>query len=472
MDVGRVLVVDDERSLRDVLEILISSKGHAVQTASSVESAQEKIRSEDFDLVVTDLRLEPDGDGMDVVLTAREQPDAPEVIVMTAYGTRDKALEAHSRGALFYLEKGPHLASDMSVLVAHAVEKRALKIENQTLRSTITGPNRFGGIVGKSSCMQDVFQVVKRVAPTRANILLIGESGTGKERLARVIHEQSSHSSGPFVPLNCGAIPENLIEAELFGYKQGAFTGAIADKVGLFHAAENGTIFLDEIGEMPLSLQPKLLRVLQERKAKPVGGVEEVDVNVRVVAATNRDLEAEIKAGRFREDLFFRLNVVEVNVPPLRDRFEDIPLLVNSFLQTFSVEYQRNISSISSDAMKLLLDFSYPGNVRQLENIVERAVALCIGNELNTDHLPNSMVLQTATESTKPIRVDSDLAFPEEGIDLDRVVEDLELKLIREALKRSNGVKTKAAELLGLSFRQFRYKLSKYNREIEKTGGV
>ena len=459
---GRVLVVDDERSLRDVLEVLISSKGHAVQTAPNVDEAIKKIRGQDFDLVITDLRLEPGGDGMDVVFAAREVADPPEVIVMTAFGTREKALEAHAKGALFYLEKGPHLAPDMSVLVAHAVEKRALKIENHHLRSALSGPNRLGGIVGKSSSMQDVFDIVERVSPTRANILVVGESGTGKERLARVIHEKSLFSNGPFVPLNCGAIPENLIEAELFGYVKGAFTGADTDKDGLFRSAENGTIFLDEIGEMPLSLQPKLLRVIQERKAKPVGGVQELEVNVRVIAATNRDLEAEIKAGRFREDLYFRLNVVEVNVPPLRERTEDIPILTNSFLQHFSKDYQREVSSISPEAMQQILSFSYPGNVRQLENIIERAVALCIGPQLTTDHLPKALSTKNESYPSRAIHVASTIDFPEAGVDLDAVVGHFESRLIREALVQSGGVKTKAAELLGLSFRQFRYKLSKY----------
>lgn len=431
-------------------------------TAANVEEARACLREHDFDLVVTDLRLEPGGDGMDVVHAARDLPDCPEVIVMTAFGTREKALEAQAKGALFYLEKGPHLASDMSVLVAHAIEKRALKIENQQLRTVLSGPHRMGGIVGKSAIMQELFGVVERIAPTRANILLVGESGTGKERLARIIHDKSSYAGGKFLPLNCGAIPENLMEAELFGYVKGAFTGADSDREGLFQAAKNGTIFLDEIGEMPMSLQPKLLRVLQERKTKAVGGVEEQDFNARVVAATNRDLEAEIKAGRFREDLFFRLNVIELPVPPLRSRTEDIPLLANSFLQHFAHEYQRPVGSIAPEAMDLILGFAFPGNVRQLENIIERAVALCIGSELTADHLPKALRLGRDDRPGRVLRVDEKVNFPDSGVDLDAVISDLESKLIEEALQKSGGVKTKAAELLGLSFRQFRYKLSKY----------
>ena len=469
---GRVLVVDDERSLRDVLEVLISSKGHAVTTAANVDEAQTCIRKDDFDLVITDLRLEPGGDGMDVVRAARDVSDCPEVIVMTAFGTREKALEAQAKGALFYLEKGPHLAAEMQVLVAHAIEKRALKIENEQLKIVLSGPHRLGGIVGKSASMQEVFDVVERIAPTRANILLVGESGTGKERLARIIHKKSTHSNGKFIPLNCGAIPENLIEAELFGYVKGAFTGADTDRRGLFQSAENGTIFLDEIGEMPLSLQPKLLRALQERKTKPVGGVEEQEFTARVIAATNRDLEAEIKAGRFREDLYFRLNVVELIVPPLRTRSEDIPLLANSFLQHYAAEYQRDVGSIAPEAMDLLLSFSYPGNVRQLENIIERAVALCIGNELTSDHLPKALRIDDEARPTRVLKVGQQVNFPDSGIDLDALIEDFEAKLIREALSKSGGVKTKAAELLGLSFRQFRYKLSKYpSQNIRPSGG-
>ena len=462
---GRVLVVDDEKSLRDVLEVLISSKGHAVLTAKNVGEAKTRLDSTDFDLVVTDLRLEPGGDGMDVVRHARSRRSPPEIIVMTAYGTRQKALQAQEYGALFYLEKGPHLATDMSVLVAQAVDKRKLQLENALLREQLLQRNRLEGVVGKSDAMKDVFELVERIAPTRANVLLVGESGTGKERIARAIHYHSNYAEGPFVPLNCGAIPENLIEAELFGHTKGAFTGADEAKPGMFEAAEAGTIFLDEIGELPLSLQPKLLRVLQERTVKPVGANVELEVDVRVLAATNRDLEAEVDAGRFREDLYFRLNVLQIDVPPLRERKEDLALLATTFLHRYSEEYHRDVDRISPAAMELLLGFMWPGNVRQLENVVERAVALSTGHVLDVAQLPKALRESEPLADDRRVKaLDLDTAFPEAGVDLEQMLEDLESKLILAALDSADGVKTKAAELLGLTFRQFRYKLGKNER--------
>lgn len=459
---GRVLVVDDEQSLRDVLEVIISSKGHRVFTARSVDEARKIVGAEDLDLVITDLRLEPRGDGIDVVRASRERPQPPEVIVMTAFGTREKALEAQKVGALFYLEKGPHLATDIGVLVDHAIEKRKLQIENESLRQVLVGRFRLEGIVGKSPAMKEVFDLVERVAPTKANVLLSGESGTGKERIARAIHFHSERRDGPFVPLNCGAVPENLIESELFGHVKGAFTGAETAKTGLFEAARGGTIFLDEIGELPMSLQPKLLRVLQERMIKPVGAVSELAVDARVVAATNKDLEAEVRAGRFREDLFFRLNVLQIDLPPLRSRREDIPLLAQTFLERYSKEYHRQVSSIDPEAMGKLLAFRYPGNVRQLENIIERGVALATGKVLTVAQLPREVVADDSMPRRSAPPPDASGTFPDEGIDLERTVESYEYSLIRQALEKAGGVKTRAAELLGVSFRQFRYKLAKY----------
>lgn len=447
-----------------MLEVLISTKGHAVRTAKNVDEARAALAAQDYDLVVTDLRLEPGGNGMDVVKAARSKESAPEVIVMTAFGTREKALQAHELGALFYLEKGPHLATDMSVLVAHAIEKRALKIENESLRTALLGRNSLAGIVGKSEAMQDVFDLVERIAPTHANVLIVGESGTGKERIARAIHFQSLNAQGPFVPLNCGAIPENLIESELFGHERGAFTGADFAKQGLFDAARDGTIFLDEIAELPINLQPKLLRVLQERKVKPVGATEEHEFDARVIAATNRDLEAEVKGGRFREDLYFRLNVLQLDLPPLRERREDIPLLARTFLKKYATEYGRDVEGIAPAAMELLLAFHYPGNVRQLENVMERAVALAMRGPVQLEHLPKALVEAEHSEPRRVMAVTADEPFPEEGVDLDALVEDFERKLIGRALDEAGGVKTRAAELLGLTFRQFRYKLSKYDR--------
>jgi two-component system response regulator PilR (NtrC family) len=469
--VGRVLVVDDEQSLRDVLEVLIAKAGHAVRTVRSVDEAKQIISSQELDLVITDLRLEPGGDGLDVVRAARALYTPPEVIVMTAYGTRDKALQAQKDGALFYIEKGPHLATDISVLTAQAIGKRRLEAENDVLRRALVTRYSLDEIVGKSEAMREVFELVERVAPTRANVLLSGESGTGKERIAKIIHHHSEFSAGPFVPLNCGAIPEALIEAELFGYVKGAFTGADTNRRGQFEAADGGTIFLDEIGELPISLQPKLLRVLQERKFKPVGATHEIDSTARVIAASNRDLEQEVRAGRFREDLYFRLNVLQINLPPLRERREDIPLLAQTFLLKYAHEYKRPVRTIDPAAMERLLAFAYPGNVRQLENIIERGVALAIGDVLSPNQLPKDLsgARHDSASERRAIAVGTTIAFPEEGVDLERLVEDFEYKLIEQALAKAGGVKTRAADLLGLTFRQFRYKLAKFDQLRDKS---
>jgi two-component system response regulator PilR (NtrC family) len=461
---GRVLVVDDEPGIREAIEALVAARGHAVVTARALVEGLEQLRKSSFDLVITDLRLSPTDDGMEVVRAARSADPPPEVIVMTAFGNREKAQSAVAEGASFYIEKGPHLATDLDVLVGHAVTKRQLQQENAQLRREIIQRNTVGGIIGRSDAMREVIDVVERVAELKVTVLITGESGTGKEMVARALHHASANASGPFVPVNCGAVPENLIESELFGHVSGAFTGADQDKPGLFEAARGGTLFLDEIGELPLALQPKLLRVLQERKVKKLGSVHETEVDVRLVAATNRDLEAEAEAGRFREDLYFRLNVVQIDLPPLRQRREDVTLLAQHFLHKYAREYGRPVVQIEPEAMQRILEYDFPGNVRQLENLIERGVALARGNTICVEQLPKEV---RAAESgpTRVFNVHDDSELPEEGVDLERLVRDFEQSLIRKALERSGGVKTKAAELLGLSFRQFRYKVSKFETE-------
>jgi two-component system response regulator PilR (NtrC family) len=464
--VGRILVVDDEAGIRDAITVLASTLGHRSAQAHDLEGALRLLTHDFFDVVITDLRLASGDEGLEVVRRARGREPAPEVILMTAYGTREKAQNAISLGASFYLEKGPHLATDLRVLINQAITKRQLEEENDRLRRELIQAHAVGGLIGKSPGMREVIDLIERVAPLKVTALILGESGTGKERVARALHLASGHRDGPFVPVNCGAVPETLIESELFGHVKGAFTGAERDKVGLIEAASGGTLFLDEIGELPLALQPKLLRVLQERKIKRVGAVDEVDVDVRVVAATNRELEIEAEQGRFREDLYFRLNVVRIDLPPLRQRTEDIPLLVQHFLRKYAREYDRPVQAVEADAMKRLLDYAFPGNVRQLENVIERGVALARGSTIGLDQLPKEL-RHVESRPTRVFEVRDGSEFPAEGVDLERLVQDFEVGLIHKALEAAGGVKTKAAELLGLSFRQFRYKLKKFDEKEE-----
>ncbi|NJK88002.1 MAG: sigma-54-dependent Fis family transcriptional regulator [Myxococcales bacterium] len=457
---GRVLIVDDEPGIRAAVEALVFGLGHEVAVAARLDEALARLEEQPFDVVITDLRLSPSEDGMDVVRRARSGSAPSEVIVMTAYGTREKAQAAIALGASFYLEKGPHLATDLAVLVKQAVSKRQLEAENEGLRRELLGHRESLGLVGRSPAMKEVLDVIERVGPLKVTVLLTGESGTGKERVARALHHLGATPGAPFVPVNCGAIPEALIESELFGHVEGAFTGASQAKEGLFQAARGGTIFLDEVGELSTPLQVKLLRVLQERMVKPVGATREIEVDVRVVAATNRDLEAEAEAGRFREDLYFRLNVVQVDLPPLRQRTEDIPMLAQAFLRRYATEYGRPVTTVEAAAMAKLLEFPYPGNIRQLQNIIERAVALSRGQEIRLDDLPRD-VRASLSVPDRVIAVNDDFDFPPQGVDLERLLRDFELRWIEKALECAGGVKTKAAELLGMSFRQFRYKLSK-----------
>ncbi|MBX2811186.1 MAG: sigma-54 dependent transcriptional regulator [Myxococcales bacterium] len=461
---GRVLIVDDERGIREALELLLEGRGHHIHLAHDVESARVALFAQSYDLVITDLRLSPDGpSGMDVLRISRDLPDPPEVIVMTAYGTREHAQQVIAQGAVFYIEKGPHLATDVDVLAHQAITKRQLALENAELRRTLLKTTHRSGMVGKSEAFTEMLDLLERLAPLRTTVLICGESGTGKERVARALHEGASWSDGPFVPLNCGALPSSIIESELFGYTKGAFTGAESPKVGVFEASRGGTLFLDEIGEIPLELQSSLLRVLQERKVRRLGSAEELSVeDVRVVVATNRNLEADVADGKFREDLFFRLNVVQVDLPPLRERPEDIVLLAEHFLEKFARAHERPVTSIAPAAMDCLTRFRYPGNVRQLENIVERGVALAKGDCLSVAELPKR-VREVEVSVDLPM-IEELSEFPKSGVDLEKMLDRFELSWIERALMASGGVKTHAAELLGLSFRQFRYKLSKHRR--------
>ncbi|MEW6775447.1 MAG: sigma-54 dependent transcriptional regulator [Bdellovibrionota bacterium] len=453
---ARILLVDDEPSMREVLEIMLRREGHESVSAPGVEAAKQTLGAGTFDIVITDLRM-PDGSGLDVLGAARQaNPDAI-VLVITAFATADTAIEAMKGGAYDYITK-PFKIEQVRHVLRHAIEAQSLKNENRSLRQALVGRYGFRGIVGASPAMKRVFELIERIKDTRTNVLLTGESGTGKELVARAIHYNSVRKEGPFVAINCGAIPGTLLESELFGHAKGSFTGAVSDKAGLFEQASGGTLFLDEVSEIPVDLQVKLLRSIQERTIRAVGGTVDVEVDVRIVAATNRNLAVEVEAGRFRQDLYYRLNVVEIHLPPLRERKEDIPLLALHFLQKYTTAMGRPIRTISPAAMRALEGRSYPGNIRELENVIERAVVLEGGEAIT----PASLPPETAEPAVEKAAAGPGSALPEEGLDLEATLDAVEKKLLVNALERSNGNKSEAAKLLKLSFRSFRYRCAKY----------
>ena len=457
---SRILVVDDELSMREVLEIFLTSDGHEVLTASDGAKAIALLTEEDnLDLVLTDLRM-PGAHGMVVLERCRELHPSTPVVIMTAFASHQTATEAMRMGAYDYFSK-PFELDEIKLTVDRALERRRLVLESRRLKETLQAEGVMRSIVGTSRAMQQVFDLVRRIAKTRTNVLILGESGTGKELIARALHEQSDRRDGPFLVINCGAIPENLLESEFFGHKRGAFTGANTDKEGLFKAATGGTLFLDEVGELPLSMQVKLLRVLQERRVKPIGDLREVPIDVRLIAATNRNLEAEVKAGRFREDLYYRLNVISLELPALRERPGDIPLLAFHFLRRFAEEQGKPLTDIEPEVLQILMRHQYAGNVRELENILERAVALEEAERITVGSLPPSLRPKpTAAVSEGPVMV-----LPDEGVNLEAVVDDIERRLITQALQRTGGLKKEAARLLGISFRSLRYRLAKLQLE-------
>lgn len=459
---GRVLVVDDEPGMREFLGVCLSRAGHHVTTAKSGADALRMLNDDDlgFDVVVTDLTM-PGVPGMEVLRHACAMATAPQVIMVTAYATTDTAVEAMKIGAYDYLIK-PFKVDEIQVVVQRALERRQLSSENRRLREQLGGIDSLDRMVGRSEGMHKVFELVRRVAATRTNVLIRGESGTGKELVARALHKLSDRAEGPFVPVNCGAIPEQLMESELFGHVKGAFTGAASDRRGMFEVAQGGTLFLDEVGELDPSTQVKLLRVLQERSIRPVGRSSELAVDCRVVAATNRDLEAAVESGEFRSDLYFRLDVVRIVLPPLRHRPEDVPLLVERFFERCNREMRRNLEGVSPEALDWLLAYDYPGNVRELENLIERAVALESTAMLTAKHFP---------ERRAPLVEVGQIGrqFPEAGLDLDAALADLERSLILAALGRSGGVRKRAAKLLQISFRSLRYRLQKLGIEVGRS---
>ncbi len=452
-----ILIVDDEKSMRDFLKILLSKEGYEVLAAGDGEQAIAALAENRVDLVISDIRM-PGISGLELLSHIKDQEDVIPVIMITAFASPNDAVQAMKSGAYDYISK-PFNVDEIKSVISAAVNRSDSTLKAQQAEQL------FPDIIGKSKEMLKIFDMINRIAPTPANVLIYGESGTGKELVAQAIHKKSKVHSQPFVPITCSAIPEELMESELFGHVKGSFTGAISDKSGLFKEANNGTAFLDEIGELTPIIQTKLLRVLQEREIKPVGGTKHLPISVRIIAATNRILEEEIQQGRFREDLFYRLAVVPIRVPSLRERKSDIPLLVEHFLEKYSTLLGKEISEISSYALEVLMDYDFPGNVRELENIIERGVAL----ESSSIILPENLSLTGSLRRRRPADAE-DAAFvavqdEEELFDrgLDEVVADLEKKLISHALERAGNSKTKAAELLKVSFRSLRYKTKKYD---------
>lgn len=451
----RVLIVDDDDALRESLAMILSAEGYELVSAARGEEALERIDETPVDVVLCDLRM-PGIDGFELIpQLCRRLPGVP-VILMSAHGTTDLAIEAIERGAYDYLAK-PFQPSELLLLLRKTQEREKLRRANQLLQRDVERAVGDRPIVAASEPMIELLELLERTAAYKTTTLLTGESGTGKEVLARAIHAQSPRRNEPFVAVNCGAIGENLLESELFGHMKGSFTGAFQNKEGLFEAADHGTLFLDEIGELPLSLQVKLLRVIQEKTIRRVGGNSDRAIDVRLVSATNRKLEEEVAAGRFREDLYYRLNVIQISLPSLRERVDDIPLLVKHFIDKFSAELGKPIDGMDDEALAALADYAFPGNVRELENIVERAVALARDRVIPFDSLP-----PTVTDSRG--RGDAP-RIPPEGVKLESLVDEYERKLLGEALRESGGVKKRAARLLGISFRSFRYRLEKLGLE-------
>ena len=457
---ANLLIVDDEQGMRQLLTLVFARAGHQVRTAENGRRALELLREQSSDLIVSDVKM-PDMSGIELLRAVRGLLPNVAVVLMTAFATVETAREAFKLGADDFIQK-PFDVDELKLIVERALEKLALRKENESLRveneALIKGQRERGSlenIIGRSPRMQALYQMIETVAGVQSTVLIMGESGTGKELVARAIHNLSPRADKPFVSINCGAFTETLLESELFGYVKGAFTGATTNRKGLFEAADKGTIFLDEIGEMSPAMQVKLLRVLQEKKVRPVGGHEELAIDARVIAATNRDLAAMTKAGTFREDLFYRISVIPIELPPLREKREDIQELVAHFVQQFCAQTGRPLT-ISPKAMELLERYSWPGNVRELEHTIERAVALERTNEIQPERLPEHVT------QYNPARIAAALDLPDEGLNLTAHLDQLEKTYLLEALQRTGGNQTRAAELLQLSVRSLRHLLDKH----------
>jgi two-component system response regulator PilR (NtrC family) len=451
-----ILVCDDQRSICEMLDISLRKEGHRVETVNAGDAAKKKLSSANYEVLITDIKM-PQTDGIEVLRFARQSSPETSVILITAVEDYEAAVQAIRGGAFDYIHKGPGLMEELKVSVGRALETLVLQRQNFALKRDAASRNSLDNIIGKSSAVEKLKATIRTIAPTGSTVLIYGESGTGKELVARAIHACSPRSAEPFVSINCGAFPETLLESELFGYMKGAFTGASQNKRGLFEVANGGTIFLDEISEMSVSMQVKLLRVLQERTIRPVGGTQETAIDVRVIAATNKDLSQMVANNTFREDLYYRVSVIPIHVPPLRDRREDVELLASHFLKKYAASAQKSILRLSPESLAVLRAYDWPGNVRELENTVERAVALETGQDLKVDlnfDMPRARSV-AAPSGNRGVTAD--------GLDFEKYVAEIERSLIESALQQSGGVQTRAAELLKVSYRSFRHLLKKYN---------
>jgi two-component system, NtrC family, response regulator PilR len=452
----RILVVDDEESIREFLEIMLKKEGYEVTCAEDGLKAKDLLAKRSFDMVISDLQM-PNMTGIELLKHVKESYPDLTFMLITAFGTTESAVEAMKMGAYDYLTK-PFKIDEVRINIQNALRSKHLEVENRVLKKELGKEYSFQSLIGNSEAMHKIFDLVKRVSMTPTNVLITGESGTGKEVVAKAIHFNGPLKDKPFITINCGAIPEQLMESEMFGHKKGSFTGAVNDKSGLFEVADGGTLFLDEVGELPLTIQVKLLRAIQERVIRRVGAVEDIKVDVRICAATNRDLEEMVKTGAFRQDLFYRLNVIGIRTPSLRERKEDIPLLATHFLKKYNDRLGKSLGGISAEAMEMLKKYDYPGNVRELENVIERTVALEGGATI----LPESLPPFVNTPSGRKMASSHEIEIGDDGIDLDKVVGQIEKELLVKAIHASSGVKKRAAKLLHITFRSMRYRVEKY----------
>ena len=454
---SRILIVDDEESIREFLEIMLKKEGYEITTAVDGLNAKEILAKKSFDMIISDMQM-PNMTGIELLKHVKDTYPDVVFMIITAFGTTETAVEAMKMGAYDYVTK-PFKIDEVRLNISNALRSQNLEVENRNLKKELVREYSFQNMVGNSQSMHIIFDLIKRVSQAPTNILVTGESGTGKEVIAKAIHYNGPLKERPFVTINCGAIPESLMESEMFGHKKGSFTGAIVDKTGLFEVANGGTLFLDEVGELPASIQVKLLRAIQERIIRRVGATDDTKVDVRIIAATNRNLEDMVQKGSFRQDLYYRLNVINIKSPPLRDRAEDIPLLAQFFLKKYNDKLVKNIQGISVDAMEILKKYTYPGNVRELENMIERTVALEAGATI----LPESLPPLVNTSSGKKMASSHEIEVGEDGLDLDKVMGQIEKEILLKAIHAAGGVKKKASKLLRISFRSMRYRIEKYN---------